>query len=206
MYEKKIFIFSYDYSIPFKVHIFWEGHKILRNLYCSLGLSCVVTVKSTVEILQNFVTFSKYMNFTIESITIRFAVPSYHLKKSKFNLIKLDGNSKTRLIWRESSVVFQLLHTTGWSNRVKLTHGGWEQNSRDLFWLNWNKTTYVQQGGLCQCWHVSNLLWCKMMMPPKLQFFVCFRIVHTLYRIFWHLNLGSFNSYVDQFWPNLDFS
>ena len=156
MYEKKIFIFSYDYSIPFK---------ILRNLYCRLGLSCVVTVKSSVEILQNFVTFSKYMNFTIESITIRFAVPSYHLKKSKFNLIKLDGNSKTRLIWRESSVVFQLLHTTGWSNRVKLTHGGWEQNSRDLFWLNWNKTTYVQQGGLCQRWHLSNLLfdvkwWC----------------------------------------------
>ena len=36
----------------FKVHIFWEGHKILQNL------SYVVTVKSTVEISQNFVAFS----------------------------------------------------------------------------------------------------------------------------------------------------
>ena len=29
----------------------------------TVGLSCVVTVKSTVEISQNFVTLSKYMNF-----------------------------------------------------------------------------------------------------------------------------------------------
>ena len=37
-----------------KVHIFWEGHKILRNLH--LTLSYVVPVKS-------FVAFSEYMNF-----------------------------------------------------------------------------------------------------------------------------------------------
>ena len=30
----------------------------------TLDLSYVVTVKSTVEILQNFVAFSEYMNFT----------------------------------------------------------------------------------------------------------------------------------------------
>ena len=32
----------------------------------TLDLSYVVTVKSTVEILQNFVAFSEYMNFNME--------------------------------------------------------------------------------------------------------------------------------------------
>ena len=41
----------------FKVHIFWKGHKFLRNLHCS---NCQITV----EISQNFVAFSEYMNFT----------------------------------------------------------------------------------------------------------------------------------------------
>jgi hypothetical protein len=45
-----------------KVHIFWEGYKILRNLH--LTLSYVVPVKSKVEISQNFVAFSEYMNFS----------------------------------------------------------------------------------------------------------------------------------------------
>ena len=45
----------------FKVHIFWEGHKILRNL--QLTFSYVVPVKSKVEISQNFVAFLEYMNF-----------------------------------------------------------------------------------------------------------------------------------------------
>ena len=43
----------------FKVHIFWEGHKI------STLLSYVVPVQSKVEILQNFVAFSEYMNFNV---------------------------------------------------------------------------------------------------------------------------------------------
>ena len=38
-----------------KVEVLWEGHK---------DLSYVVMVKSTVEISQNFVAFSEYMNFT----------------------------------------------------------------------------------------------------------------------------------------------
>ena len=42
-----------------KVQIFWEGHKI-----STLLLSYVVPVKSKVEISQNFVAFSEYMNFT----------------------------------------------------------------------------------------------------------------------------------------------
>ena len=43
-----------------KVHIFWEGHTILRNLHL---LSYVVPVESKVKISQNFVAFSEYMNF-----------------------------------------------------------------------------------------------------------------------------------------------
>ena len=40
-----------------KVCIFWEGHKILRNLYLTL-------VYGEVKISRNFVVFSEYMNFT----------------------------------------------------------------------------------------------------------------------------------------------
>ena len=45
------------FLVLFKVHIFWQGHKILRNLhrrFCEIStvdLSHVVPVKSTVEIL-----------------------------------------------------------------------------------------------------------------------------------------------------------
>ena len=44
----------------FKVHIIWEGHKILRNLPLTFDCS---TVKSKGKISQNFVAFSEYMNF-----------------------------------------------------------------------------------------------------------------------------------------------
>ena len=40
----------------FKVHIFREDHKFLWNLHCRFVL-CTVTVKSTVNISQNFVAF-----------------------------------------------------------------------------------------------------------------------------------------------------
>ena len=48
-----------------KVHIFWEGHKILRNL----PLTVCTVVKSKGKISQNFVAFSEYMNF-IEFINV----------------------------------------------------------------------------------------------------------------------------------------
>ena len=58
-----------------KVHIFWEGHKILRNLrrrfvLCSNG--------------QNFVAFSEYMNFNklFGSLTPTY---SYLTLKKKFS-------------------------------------------------------------------------------------------------------------------------
>ena len=48
-----------DNGFIFKVHIFWEGHKILQNFH--LRFHCYY-YKSTVEISQNFVGFSEYMN------------------------------------------------------------------------------------------------------------------------------------------------
>ena len=47
-----------------KVHIFWEGHKILRNLPLTFDYSkYICTVKSKAKISQNVLAFSKYMNF-----------------------------------------------------------------------------------------------------------------------------------------------
>jgi hypothetical protein len=50
----------------FKIHIFLEGPKILQNLHLTF-VSYVVAVKSKVEISQNFVAFSEYMNFNPHS-------------------------------------------------------------------------------------------------------------------------------------------
>ena len=57
-------IFSQKY--PVKVHIFWEGHKILE--ISTLDLYYVVLVKLTVEIPKNFLAFSEYMNFKSDFI------------------------------------------------------------------------------------------------------------------------------------------
>ena len=47
-----------------KVHIFWEGHKILRNLHQSFVLGTASQMIS-----QNFVAFSEYMNFIYFNIS-----------------------------------------------------------------------------------------------------------------------------------------
>ena len=61
-----------------KVHIFREGHKILRNLHL---LSYVVPVKSKVKISQNVVALSEYINFTTYCFEVAFFVPNskHHL-------------------------------------------------------------------------------------------------------------------------------
>ena len=56
--EKKILLLKFVYSE--KATKFCE--------ISTVDLSFVVTVKSTVEILQNFVAFSEYMNFNIKFI------------------------------------------------------------------------------------------------------------------------------------------
>ena len=48
---------SFD-TLDSKVHIFWEGHKVLRNLHLTFDYSTY----SKVKISQNFVAFSEYMN------------------------------------------------------------------------------------------------------------------------------------------------
>ena len=49
-------------SSRIKVHILWEVHKILQNLHRKFVL-CSDSQIFDVEILQNFVAFSEYMNF-----------------------------------------------------------------------------------------------------------------------------------------------
>ena len=50
------------FSYVGKGNIFWEGPKFFE--ISTVDLSYVYTVKSIVEISQNFVAFSEYMNFT----------------------------------------------------------------------------------------------------------------------------------------------
>ena len=47
-----------------KVHIFWEGHKILQNLHHRFDRYNMEIHGYTVEISQKFEAFSEYMNFT----------------------------------------------------------------------------------------------------------------------------------------------
>ena len=66
----KFFEWEEEESHFSKVHIFWEGHKILRNL--PLTFDCVCTaVKSKGKISQNFVAFSEYMNFKVTDVFSR---------------------------------------------------------------------------------------------------------------------------------------
>ena len=51
-----------------KVHIFWEGHKILRNLQISFVL-CSAS-QSKLEISQNFVAFLEYINLSSTTYVI----------------------------------------------------------------------------------------------------------------------------------------
>ena len=46
-----------------KVHIFWEGHKILRNLHQLFDWQYIGQINQLVGISQNFVAFSEHMNF-----------------------------------------------------------------------------------------------------------------------------------------------
>ena len=63
----------------FKVHIFWKGHKILRNLHLIFDL-CRES-KSKVKILQNFVAFSEYMNFTYNNFIAQIIFTTSYLEK-----------------------------------------------------------------------------------------------------------------------------
>ena len=60
--QQNLFSISNQSIIFIKVHVFWEGHKILRNLL----LTVYTVVKNKVKISQNLVAFSEYMNFGIK--------------------------------------------------------------------------------------------------------------------------------------------
>ena len=53
----------------------------------TLDFSCVVMVKSTVEILQNFVFFSKYVNFIV------YWLKRLHACKARFSMVYLCFNA-----------------------------------------------------------------------------------------------------------------
>ena len=46
-----------------KLHIFWEAHKMFQNLH-QLHICPIYCQSNMVRILQNFVNYSEYMNFT----------------------------------------------------------------------------------------------------------------------------------------------
>ena len=48
--------------LKFKVHIFWEGHKMLGNLHCRVDRYYIGQIYSG-DLLQKFASFSQYMNF-----------------------------------------------------------------------------------------------------------------------------------------------
>ena len=50
-------------TIFITVHMFWEDHKILRNLHRRFDRYYIGKDKFKVEISKNFVAFSEYMNF-----------------------------------------------------------------------------------------------------------------------------------------------
>ena len=97
----------------FKVHIFWERHKILQNLH----LTYVVPVKSKVKISQNFVVCSEYMNFkTIESDTELTKLSFENIKNwpflEKISSIMFQVNSKKCQIIFKTLIIsgFQWMH------------------------------------------------------------------------------------------------
>ena len=61
-----------------KVRIFWEGHKILKDLPVKIWRRWVAS-NFTWKIFSNFVAFSEYPNFTIRRFQLRCSVFSYSL-------------------------------------------------------------------------------------------------------------------------------
>ena len=97
-FHKKLLPFSYHFlyefyipnvfwikSVVYKVHIFWEGDHFFRNLHSRFVLCSNDQIYGgEVEISQNFVAFSEYMNFT-KNVPIKSS-----LRRS--NQIKMDEN------------------------------------------------------------------------------------------------------------------
>ena len=74
-------------SVYLKLRFCENDTKFLRN---HLDLSFVVTVKSTVEISQNLVALSEYMNFNDLLIRSRITIFFFNKFAACFDLVKLD--------------------------------------------------------------------------------------------------------------------
>ena len=133
VFLKLVFIAFYILLLVLnKVLIFWEGHKILRNIH--LLLTTVHTVKSKVKISQNFVAFSEYMNFiTINEIRqvfspicfTNFFHNTYIIQFSNFSCMFLNPNiffsnlnydcSKVHIFWEGHKILRNLPLTFDYS-------------------------------------------------------------------------------------------
>ena len=63
-----------------KVHIFWEVHKILRNLHLTFDWH----YKSKVEISQNFVAFPEYMSINTIFISLQHSISKVSSRRVTF--------------------------------------------------------------------------------------------------------------------------
>ena len=68
----------------------------------TLPLSYVVTVKSKVEILQNFVAFSVYMNFNVhQPIMLKIYIMYKKMKKKKtfYSMLDIENTMELQSLW-----------------------------------------------------------------------------------------------------------
>ena len=73
-------MFRWQFCVPIcKVEVSREGQKKFE--ITTLDISCVVTVKCIVEILQNFVVFSEYRNLQVHALR-----PTYNQRLNNLNI------------------------------------------------------------------------------------------------------------------------
>ena len=120
------------------VHIFWEGHKILWNLYCRFDRYYIV--KTTVEIWQIFVAFSECLRKLILVNNLL----------SKFTLF-LNRNSIISILYATSNVGFMIFLSNLLVERAQVC---------DCYW-QWGEAHWQQkiQNNLK---FLSNFLWKRL--------------------------------------------
>ena len=87
-----------------KVHLFWEGHKILPNLHRRFDRYYILD-KSTVEILQTFVVFSEYPDFFWQFWSLQFqrknkTMITVELKHKSIHRMGTKMSLKCGLLWQ----------------------------------------------------------------------------------------------------------
>ena len=75
---------KFSFYLRIKVHIFWEGHKILRNLHLTFDLHYVHRTIVRWRFRKFFLAFSECMNFTLFGTNFR---KDAHLKHCLWNIL-----------------------------------------------------------------------------------------------------------------------